>query len=125
MVIIQVNISHNTCDLTVKQIHAVFYIESSYDYHFITKEVAKKFKGQFESLDENTEKYKTFSVPIKITKYKARFIYHVRFTSNSLHVMSKISVIKINVKTVNAVFKMKKINTKHYNLIVQTAMKIT
>ena len=38
---------------------------SKYDYHFIIKEQAEKFKGQFECLGENMEKYITFSVPIK------------------------------------------------------------
>ena len=36
----------------------------------MTKELVKKFEGEFECLRENTEKYVTFSVPIKkeITK---------------------------------------------------------
>ena len=38
---------------------------ASYDHHFIIKQLAKKFKGQFECLGENTEKYISFSVPIK------------------------------------------------------------
>ena len=33
--------------------------------HFITKQLAKGFDGQLECLGENTEKYITFSVPIK------------------------------------------------------------
>ena len=43
---------------------------STYDYHFIIKELAEEFEGEFECLSENTEKYITFSVPIKkeITK---------------------------------------------------------
>ena len=38
---------------------------STYDYRFIINELAKEFKGQFECLGENTEKYITLSVPIK------------------------------------------------------------
>ena len=38
---------------------------AAYDHHFIIKQLAKEFKGQFECLGENTEKYVTFSVPIK------------------------------------------------------------
>ena len=38
---------------------------STYDYHFIIKELTKKFKGKFECLRENTEKYITFSTPIE------------------------------------------------------------
>ena len=48
----------------------VFHNDSTYDYHFVIKELAEKLEGEFESLGENTEKYVTFSVPIKneITK---------------------------------------------------------
>ena len=38
---------------------------STYDYHFIIKELAEEFEGEFECLGENTEKYIIFSVPIK------------------------------------------------------------
>ena len=43
---------------------------STYDCHFIIKELSEEFEGEFECLCENTEKYVTFSVPIKkeITK---------------------------------------------------------
>ena len=43
----------------------MFHNSSTYDYHFIIKQLAKKFKGQFEWLGEYTEKYITFSLPIK------------------------------------------------------------
>ena len=59
---------------------------SKYDYHFISTELAEEVKGQFECLGENTEKYITFSVPIKkendIDKtitYKIQFIDTCRF----------------------------------------------
>ena len=35
----------------------------NYDYHFMMKKLANEIQGQFESLGENTEKYKTFSIP--------------------------------------------------------------
>ena len=43
----------------------MFHDGSTYDYHFIIKELAEEFEGEFECLGENTEKYITFSVPIK------------------------------------------------------------
>ena len=48
----------------------MFHNGSTYDYHFIIKELADEFEGEFEYLGVNTEKYITFSVPIKkeITK---------------------------------------------------------
>ena len=53
---------------TGKEIHAVFLNGSTYDYHFIIKELAEEFKGQFKCLGESTTKYITFSVPIKDDK---------------------------------------------------------
>ena len=43
----------------------VFHNGSNYDYHVIIKELANEFEGQFKYLGENTEKYKTFSVPME------------------------------------------------------------
>ena len=60
--------AHSICNLThkkPKEIPVVFHNGSTYDSHFIIKDLAEKFEGQFECLGENTEKYMTFSVPIK------------------------------------------------------------
>ena len=43
----------------------IFHNGSTYDYHFIIKQLAEEFKGQFECLGENTEKYIIFSVPFE------------------------------------------------------------
>ena len=93
--------AHDICNLrykTPKELPVVFHNGSTYDYHFIIKELAKEFEGEFECLGENTEKYITFSVPIKkentkkdkngndkITKisYKIKFIDSFRFMSKS------------------------------------------
>ena len=87
--------AHNICNVRYKipkEIPVVFHNGSTYDYHFIIKELAKEFEGNFECLGENTEKYITFSVPIKkkidnkdleIT-YKIKFIDSYRFMSSSL-----------------------------------------
>ena len=48
-----------------KKIPRVFHNGSNYDYHFIIKELAEKFKKQFTCLGENTEKYITFTIPIE------------------------------------------------------------
>ena len=61
--------AHDICNLRYKiskEIPVVFQNGSTYDYHFIIKNLAEKF----ECLGENTEKYITFLVPIKkeITK---------------------------------------------------------
>ena len=60
--------AHNIRNLRYKipkEIFAVFHNVFTYDYHFIIKELVKEFDGNFECLGENTEKYITFSVPIK------------------------------------------------------------
>ena len=44
----------------------VFHNGSNCDFHFIIKELAEEeFKGKFECLGENTEKYITFSIIIQ------------------------------------------------------------
>ena len=48
-----------------KEIPLVLHNDNTYDYHFIIKELVKEFDGNFECLGKNTEKYITFSVPIK------------------------------------------------------------
>ena len=87
--------AHNTCNLRYKipqNIPVIFHNGSTYDYHFIIKELACEFEGNFGCLGENTEKYITFSVPIKeridnknidIT-YKIKFIDSFRFMATSL-----------------------------------------
>ena len=60
--------AHSICNLNYKvpkEIPVKNLNGSTYDYHFIIKELAEKFKRQFECLGQNTEKYITFSVPIK------------------------------------------------------------
>ena len=59
--------AHNICNLRYKipnEITVVFDNGSTYDCHLI-EELAKEIKGKLEYLGENTEKYVTFSVPIK------------------------------------------------------------
>ena len=60
--------AHSNSNLNYKvsnEIPVVFHNGSTYDYHFIIKQLAREFKGYFHCLGENTEKYITFSVPIK------------------------------------------------------------
>ena len=87
--------AHYTCNLRYKipkNIPVIFHNGSTYDYHFIIKELTCEFEGNFECLGENTEKYITFSVPIKkrienknmdIT-YKIKFIDSFRFMATLL-----------------------------------------
>ena len=47
------------------EILVVLHDGCNYDQHFIIKELTEEFEQQFEWLGGNTEKYITFSVPIK------------------------------------------------------------
>ena len=81
--------AHNICNLRYRmqrEIPVVLHNVSNYDYHLIIKELAEKFKGNIDCLGENTEKYITFSVPLKkeikdkkLVTYKLRFINSSRF----------------------------------------------
>ena len=56
------------------KIPIVFYNDSNYDYHFSIKELSNGFEGQFECRAENKEKYKTFSVLIKLFQEIKKYI---------------------------------------------------
>ena len=63
--------AHSSCNLHYKiprEIPVVFHNGSAYDYYFIIKQLAEEFKGQFSCLGENTKKYITFTVPIKLSQ---------------------------------------------------------
>ena len=81
------------------EIPVVFHNGSNYDYHFIIKELANEFQGQFECHGKNTEKCKTFSIPkekedIKIDRernenfieisYKMKFIDSAGFMMHDI-----------------------------------------
>ena len=87
--------AHNISNLRYKvpkEIPVVIHTGLGYDYHFIIKQLAEQVKGQFECFGENTEKYITFSVPIKkghdsgkTTTYKLiKFIDSYRFMPSKL-----------------------------------------
>ena len=87
-------VAHSKCNLRYKapkEIPVVSHNGSTNDYYFIIKQLAEKFEGEFECLRENTEKYITFSAPIRkgndnsnIITYKLTFIDSYRFISTSL-----------------------------------------
>ena len=81
--------AHSICNLNYKvpqEIPVKIHNGSKDDYHFLMKEIVEEFKGEFECLAENAEKYITFSVPIKkehdndkTIAYKIKFIDSCRF----------------------------------------------
>ena len=80
----------------------LFHNGSVYDYHFIIKDLARKFKSNFECLGENTEKYISFTVPFKKVindkkiKYRIRISDSCRFMKDSLsNLVDNLSELKI------------------------------
>ena len=86
--------AHSICNLNCEvpqEIPVKIHNGSTYDYHFLIKELAEEFKKEFECLGENTEKYIFFSVPIKrehdngkTITWKLKFIDSWRFMRNKL-----------------------------------------
>ena len=86
--------AHSICNLRYKvpnEIPVVIHNGSTYDYHFIIKQLAKEFKGQFKCLGENTEKYITFSVPIKKDDNSKKITYKLKFIDSYRFMQSKLS----------------------------------
>ena len=103
--------AHSKCNLNykiVQEIPVLFHNGSVYDYHFIIKYLARDFKGHFECLGENTEKYISFTVPFKKVindeesndeeiKYRIRISDSCRFMQDSLsNLVDNLSELKIN-----------------------------
>ena len=123
--------AHNICNLRYKipkEIPVVFHNGSTYDYHFIIKELIKEFDGNFECLGENTEKYITLSAPTKkkiknknteIT-YKIKFIDSYRFMAMPLSkLVDNLSEGIHNNKCYDCGFNLDYIKTKNEKLILE------
>ena len=96
--------SHTQCNVRYKvpkEISLVFHNGSTYDYHFIIKQLAEDFKGQFECLGENTEKYITFSVPIKKDDNSKKITYKLNFIDSYRFMQSKLSDLLDNLSEIN------------------------
>ena len=60
-------VAHSKCNLRYKVpmvFEVVFHNGSSYDNHFVIKQLAKDFNGYFGCIGENTEKYISFSISV-------------------------------------------------------------
>ena len=71
--------AHNICNLRYKaptEFQVAFHNGSTYDYHFVIKNLAKELNGQFECLGENTENYKTLSILINKEIYNGKTIIY-------------------------------------------------
>ena len=97
--------AHYICNLNYKvpqEIPAKIHNGSKYDYHFIIKKLAEEFKGEFECLGENTEKYISFSVPIKKEHNNGETItYKIKFIDSCRFMPSKLSNLVDNLSEIN------------------------
>ena len=97
--------AHSICNLHY-QVHQEIPVKihngSKYDYHFIIKELAEEFKGEFECLGEITEKYISFSVLIKKEHNNGETItYKIKFIDNCRFMPSKLSDLFDNLSEIN------------------------
>ena len=97
--------AHSICNLNYKvpqEIPVKIHNGSKYDYHFIIRELAEEFKGQFECLGENTEKYITFSIPIKKEHDNGKTItYKIKFIDSCRFMQSRLSDLVDNLSEIN------------------------
>ena len=97
--------AHSICNLRYKvqrEIPVKIHNGSKYDYHFIIKELAEEFNGQFECLRENTEEHNTFSVPLKKENKDGNTItYKTKFIGTSRFMQSKLSDLADNLSEIN------------------------
>ena len=96
---------HSICNLRYKisqEIPVKIHHGSKYDYNFKIRELAEKFKGQFEWLGENAEKYITFSITIKKENNNGKaIIYKIKFAGTCRFMQSKLSDLADNLSEIN------------------------
>ena len=109
--------AHCICNLRYKVPHEIpvkIHNGSKYDYHLIIKELAEEFRGEyFECLGENTEKYISFSVPIKKERDNdsgETITYKIKFIDSCRFMLSKLS---------NLVDNLSEINNKHCKTCIE------
>ena len=97
--------THSICNLRYKvphKIHVKIHNGSKYDYHFIIRELAEEFKGQYECLGENAEKHITFYVPIKKKNENGKTItYKIKYIDTCRFMQSKLSDLANNLSEIN------------------------
>ena len=97
--------AHSICNLNQKvpqETPVKIHNGLKYDYHFIIKELAKEIKGQLEWLVENTEKYISFSVPIKkVHDNNQTITYKINFVDTCRFMPSKLSDLVDNLSETN------------------------
>ena len=97
--------AYSICNLRYKipqEIPVTIHNGSKYDQHFLIKELAEEFKGGFECLGENAEKYFSFSVPIQKEHDNDKTITHkIKLIDTCRFMPSKLSDLVDNLSEIN------------------------
>ena len=97
--------AHSICNLNYKvpqEIPVKIRNGSKYDYHFIIKKLAEEFKGEFKCFGKNTEKYNSFSVPVKKEHDNNKTItYKIKFIDSCRLMQSKLLDLVDNLSEIN------------------------
>ena len=95
--------AHSICNLrysTQKDIPVWFHNGSNYDFNLIITELAKEFRSELQCIPVNTDKYMSFSIPIKKHVYvnnrntkKKLVTYNLKFIDSTTHINSSLSTL--------------------------------
>ena len=115
--------AHLKCNLrypTQKDIPVFFHNGTNYDFNLITNELAKEFRTEMRCIPLNTNKYRSFSIPIrkevkeeKQKEQKKKVItYILKFIDTAKHMNIALSTLVDNLSEINNIIvKKKKIKT--------------
>ena len=97
--------AHSICNLRYqeqREIPVVLHNGSNYDFHLIIKELAKEFRTDMRCLGENTEKYISFNVPLKIENDEGeKVIYRLKFIDSYRFLLSSQEDLTDNLSEIN------------------------
>ena len=101
--------AHSICNLrysTQKDIPVLFHNVTNYDFNLIITELAKEFRSELQCIPVNTNKYLSFSIPIKKKVYansikKKGVTYNLKFIDSARHRNESLSKLVDNLSEIN------------------------
>ena len=103
--------AHSICNLgysTQKDISVLFHNGSNYDFNLIITELAKEFRSELQCIPVNTNKYMSFSIPIRKKVYantkntKKKYVtYNLKFIDSARHMNASLSNLVDNLSEIN------------------------
>ena len=102
--------AHSICNLhyyTQKDIRVLFHNGSNYDFNLIITELAKEFSSELQCIPVNTNKYMSFSIPIRKKVYantkntnKKYLSYNLKFIDSARHMNASLSILVDNLSKI-------------------------